>query len=123
MSYIKINGVDLPYPKRGVEVIVTTIVNAGRNANGKVVGQRIGRDQYKINGLEWPWLTAAEWNGILSLISDFYFNVTFPDPVSGNPRTVKMYCGDRAGKEYWLDANGQPTHYRDCKVNLIDTGE
>lgn len=122
-GYIKINGVDLPYPKRGVSPVVTTIVNAGRNANGVVVGQRIGRDQYKIDSLEWPWLTAAEWSSILSLISDFYFNVTFPDPVTGNERTIRMYCGDRSAEPYWVDDNGHPTHYRNCKVNLIDTGE
>ena len=122
MSYIKINGQDLPYPQRGVQVIVSTVVNSGRNADGVVVGQRIGRDQYKINGLEWPWLTASEWQQILTLISGFYFNVTFPDPVSGSARTVTMYCGDRSAEPYWVDENGTPTHYRNCKVNLIDTG-
>lgn len=122
MSYIKINGVDIPYPKRGVQPVVTTIVNAGRNANGVVVGQRIGRDQYKLNNLEWPWLTAEEWGNILTLISGFYFNVTFPDPVTGNAITVRMYCGDRSAEPYWVDENGNPTHYRNCKVNLIDTG-
>ena len=122
MSYIKINGVDIPYPKRGVQPVVTTIVNAGRNANGVVVGQRIGRDQYKLNNLEWPWLTAEEWGNILTLISGFYFNVTFPDPVTGNAITVRMYCGDRSAEPYWVDSNGNPTHYRNCKVNLIDTG-
>ena len=56
-------------------------------------------------------------------MSDFYFYVTFPNPVTGMQTTVKMYCGDRDAKEYWLDENGNPTYYRDCKVNLIDTGE
>ena len=51
MSYLAINGYELPPPKRGVRVIVTTVVDAGRNANGAVVGQRVGRDQYKIDGL------------------------------------------------------------------------
>ena len=123
MSYIKVNGVDLPYPKRGVKPVVTTVVNAGRNANGVVVGQRIGRDQYKLDGLEWAWLTAEEWGNILTLISGFYFDVTFPDPVTGNPRTVKMYCGDRSAEPYWVDGSGNPTHYLNCKVNFIDTGE
>ena len=123
MSYIKINGVDLPYPKRGVKPTVTTIVKAGRNANGVVVGQRIVRDQYKIDTLEWSWLTASQWGEILSLISSFYFYVTFPDPVSGSPITVKMYCGDRSVEPYWVDSSGNPTHYTNCKVNLIDTGE
>lgn len=55
MSYLAINGYELPPPKRGVHPIVTTVVDAGRNANGAVVGQRVGRDQYKIDGLEWSW--------------------------------------------------------------------
>ncbi|RDY21445.1 hypothetical protein [Criibacterium bergeronii] len=123
MSYIAINGYQLPPPKRGVSVVVTTVVNAGRNANGSVVGQRVGRDQYKIDGLEWAWLTADEWEGILSALSDFFVNVTFNDPVSNSSKTLKMYCGDRTGEPYWVDGSGRPTHYRNCKVNLIDTGE
>lgn len=123
MSYIVINGYQLPPPKRGVSVVVTTVVNAGRNANGSVVGQRVGRDQYKIDGLEWAWLTADEWEGILSALSDFFVNVTFNDPVSNSRKTLKMYCGDRTGEPYWVDGSGRPTHYRNCKVNLIDTGE
>lgn len=122
MSYLAINGRELPPCKRGVSVVVTTVVDAGRNANGAVVAQRVGRDQYKIDGLEWTWLTAAEWQRILSLVSDFYFNVTFNDPVTNSRKTIRMYCGDRHGEPFWVTDNGTPTHYRNCKVNLIDTG-
>lgn len=123
MAYLAINGYELPSPKRGVSVMVATLVDFGRDANGTVVGQKIGRDQYKIDGLEWPWLTAKEWQGILQAMKDFFFYVTFPDPVTNKLKTVKMYCGDRSAEPYWVDENGKPTHYRNCKVNLIDTGE
>lgn len=123
MAYISINGYELPPCKRGVKIIVTTVVNSGRDANGAVVGQRVGRNQYKIDGLEWAYLTAEQWESILQAISDFFFYVTFNDPVSGSRKTVKMYCGDRSGEPYWVDGNGTPTHYINCKVNLIDTGE
>lgn len=122
MAFVAINGHPLPSPKRGVGIIVTTVVDAGRNANGVVVGQRIGRDQYKIDGLEWPMLTAPQWETILAAMSNFYFPVTFTDPVTNTLRTVTMYCGDRRGDPYYLDDSGKPTHYKDCKVNLIDTG-
>ena len=122
-SYLLINGVEVPYPKRGVQPLVSTVVNAGRNANGVVVGQRIGRDLYKINQLVWPWLTAKEWSNILTLLSSFFVMVTFPDPVTMQRKTVRMYCGDRSAEPYWVDDNGSPTHYLNCKVNLIDTGE
>lgn len=123
MAYLAINGYELPPPKRGVNVIVTTVVDAGRDANGAVVGQRVGRDQYKIDGLEWPWLTSAQWERILSILSNFFVYVTFNDPVTNGRKTIKMYCGDRTGQPYWVDGSGSPTHYRDCKVNLIDVGE
>lgn len=123
MAYLKINGYECPPPKRGVEPIVTTIVDAGRDANGTVVGQRIGRDQYKLNNLEWSWLTAAQWSQILRLLSNFFVYVTFPDPVTNSPITIKMYPGDRTAEPYYVDDDGNPTHYRNCRVNLIDVGE
>ena len=45
MAYLAINGYELPPCKRGVNVVVTTVVDSGRDANGAVVGQRVGRDQ------------------------------------------------------------------------------
>jgi len=123
MAYLWINGQELPYPKRGVTPTVTTVVDAGRNLNAVVVGQRIGRDQYKIDSLEWAWLSAEEWSRILQLVSSFYFDLTFYDPVTNSKKTIKAYCGDRTAEPYWVDKNGKPTYYRNCKVNLIDTGK
>lgn len=123
MKYLAINGQEIPYPKRGVKALVTTVVDSARNVNGVVVGQRIGRDQYKIDALEWSYLTAAEWSRILQLMSGFFFNVTFYDPVTNGLKTLRMYCGDRSAEPYWVDENGKPTHYINCKANLIDTGE
>lgn len=123
MAYLEINGYELPSPKRGVNPVVTTVVDAGRNANGTVVGQRVGRDQYKIDGLEWAWLSAEEWSRILSILSNFFVYVTFPDPVTNERKTIKMYPGDRTAEPYWVDEDGNPTFYRNCKVNLIDVGE
>lgn len=122
MAFLQVNGVDIPTPKRGVSIVVSTAVDAGRNVNGEVVGQPVGRDLYKIDGLEWPWLTAAQWRTLLSAISSFFFNVTFTDPVTNSRRTIEMYCGDRSAEPYWLDSSGSPTHYLNCKVNFVDTG-
>ena len=81
MGYLKIDGYEPPYPKRGIEPIITTVVNEGRNANGVLVGQRIGRDLYKLNNLEWPWLSAEQWSELLSHLNTFVFDVTFYDPL------------------------------------------
>lgn len=122
MAFLKIGSYELPPCKRGVNILVTTVVDSARNVNGVVVGQKIGRDQYKIDSLEWAWLTAEQWESILQQMSSFFFNVTFPDPVTNTMKTVQMYCGDRTATPYWVNGNGKPTHYKDCKVNLIDTG-
>ena len=122
MAYITVNGYDFPPPKRGVKPTVTTLVDAG-NANGTVVGQRVGRDQYKIDTLEWPWLDAETWSNMLRVLDNFFVMVTFVDPVSNSYRTLKMYPGDRTAEPYWVDGSDKPTHYMNCKVNLIDCGE
>ncbi len=119
---IYINGREMPYPKEGLNFIVTTIVNSGRNVNAEVVGQKVGRDQYKINALEWPWLSAEQWSYILKCFEDFYATVTFPDMVNNDFITLKMYPGDRSAKPFWIGKDGKPTWYRECKVNIIDCG-
>ncbi len=123
MAYITVNGYDFPPPKRGVRPTVTTLVDAGRNVNGTVVGQRVGRDQYKLDTLEWPWLDAATWSNMLRVLSSFFVMVTFVDPVINTYKTIKMYPGDRTAEPYWVDGSDKPTHYMNCKVNLIDCGD
>ena len=121
--FFYINGEPLPFPDRSVTPTITTVVDSGRNINGVVVGQRIGRDQYKIDSVVFPYLTAAEWKRVLKLVSGFRFNLKFVDPVTNSWKTIKAYCGDRTAEPYWIDSNGKPTHYRNCKVNIIDTGK
>ena len=70
-----------------------------------------GRGSLRLNG-----------NGF-SILSNFFVYVEFNDPVTNKRKTVRMYCGDRTGEPYWVTEDGTPTHYRNCKVNLIDTGE
>ena len=103
--------------------MVATLVDSARNVNGTVVGQKIGRDQYKLNTLVWPWLSAEQWSSILKLFDNFYVTVRFPDPVNNAWKTMKMYPGDRSAEPYWIDDEGLPTYYTNCKVNIIDVGE
>ena len=121
-SSISVNGIWLPSPVRGLEVIVSSAVDNGRNSLGELIGERVGRDNYKINNLEWRGLTRAEWSGILELISGFTFMCKFPDPVYGGWVVVGMYCGDRSAQPYWLEGDGNFRWYESCKVNFIDRG-
>lgn len=122
-AFITINGNAYPAPKRGLNFQVSTIVDSARNANGVVVGQIVGREQQKINSLEWPHLSAELWSAILQEFENFYVVVSYPDMVTNTWTTRKMYPGDRSATPLWLDDSGFPTDYINCKVNLIDVGE
>ena len=87
---IYINGHEYPNYDRGPGLTIATNVNQGKNALGEFVGQRVGRDQDKIDGLQWSYLDAATWSSILKEFEEFVVTVKFPDmenraDVSGEP--------------------------------------
>ena len=103
-SFIKINGNPYPCPRRGLNLMVATIVDAARNANAVTVGQVVGREQQKFK--------------------NFYVTVSYPDMVNNTWTERKMYPGDRTAEPFHLDPVTQlPLDYINCKVNLIDCGE
>lgn len=121
---------DFPQPARPLNMQIATIVDSSRNANGVVVGQKVGRDQQKIDGLFWAHLTAAQWAAILAVFDQhFFLYIKYPNMVTGTWTVREMYCGDRSAEPLWLNLNenstnaGLPTDYINCKVNLIDTGK
>ena len=121
-NFIMVNGKAFPAPKRYPNMAVTTAVDSGRNANNKVVGQKIGRDNYKIDNLEWPYLDAATWSSMLKEFSNFFVDVRFWDMVNNDWITLKMYPGNRSADVFKINSDGRPTHYINCKVNIVDTG-
>lgn len=124
MAIIVINGTGLPTPIRGLKETVSTNVNSGRNALGEMVGEKVGRDIYKLDAVEWRWLTKAQWSAILRLVADnnFIFKCTFPDAVYGGFCTHWCYCGDRSCEPYYVNSSGDFTFYRSCTMNIIDCG-
>lgn len=122
-SFLNVNGYDFPCPRVGFQYIISTTVNAGRNANNAVIGQRVGRDLYKLNTLEWVGLEPETWQMMLRAVEDFYIPVTFEDYRTGQPITIIMYPGDRTAKPLFADPNSHKvTKYENCKFNLIDAG-
>jgi hypothetical protein len=117
-----VNGKPFPAPKRYPNMVVTTAVNAARNANNKIVGQKIGRDNYKIANLEWPYLDAETWSSMLKEFKKYFVTVRFWDMVENNWITLTMYPGDRTADVFKYDKTGRPVAYINCKVNIIDAG-
>ena len=122
-AFLNVNGYDFPCPRRGFSYTITTTVNSGRNANNAVVGQRVGRDQFKLDNMEWVGLDAIIWQRMLKAVEPFYIPVTFEDYRTGLPITITMYPGDRTATPLWVDKSRHiVTQYENCKFNLIDAG-
>lgn len=122
MAVITINGREFPAPDIGGNLVVATNVSDGKNALGEFVGQKVGRDQYKFDALQWKFLDAATWSAMLQEFDKFVVVARIPDMVNNRFVTIKIYPGNRAATPIAFDASGLPTQYRDCKVNLIDCG-
>lgn len=122
-SFLNVGGYDFPCPKEGFNYVITTTVNSGRNSNNVVIGQRVGRDLFKLNGMEWAGLDPKVWQMMLRAVEPFYIPVTFEDYRTGQPITITMYPGDRTAKPLFASPTSHiVTKYENCKFNLIDVG-
>lgn len=120
-AFLNINGYDMPPARYGFEYIISTAVDAGRNVSGAVVGQKIGRDLFKFNNLQFVWLTPETRMMILAALEPFYVPVTFENVKTGRPITIHMYPGDRTGKPYYVDKlTHMITRDETLSFNLID---
>ena len=119
---IKINGNDYPPFKR--TFVVTTLKKTRTNANGKTIGQKIGRDRLDFGSIVWGYLRADVWSEILKEFEDGYADVLYPDMVNNDWTTREMHVGERTAIPFSTDRNtGLPTAYVNCKMSLIDVGD
>lgn len=122
MAVLTINGRAFPAPDIGGNFIVATNVSDGKNAHGEFIGQRVGRDQYKFENLQWKFLPAETWAMMLQEFDKFVVTARIPDMVNNRFITFRMYPGNRSATPIEFDSNGLPTMYMDCKVNIVDCG-
>lgn len=122
-AFLNVNGYDFPCPRYGFQYTISTVVNSGRNVNGAVIGQRIGRDLYKLDQLQWVGLDPETRRMMLKALEPFYVPVTFEDYRTGNPITITMYPSDRTGKPLFADKlTHMVTKDELLSFNLIDCG-
>lgn len=120
-AFLNVNGYDFPCPRYGFQYIISTIVDSGRNVNGAVVGQKIGRDLFKLNNMQWVGLMPETRRMMLKALEPFYVSVTFEDYRTGQPITITMYPGDRTGKPLFADKlTHMVTQDEVLSFNLID---
>ncbi len=120
-NLIIVNGLALPAPVRGFEIITSQTVDAGRNTNGAVIGQLVGRRLYKLNNIQFNGLKSSDWEQIQQALEPFYVPVTFTDPKTNQRKTLTMYPSDLTGKPFQISGVSYDI-YETCKFNLIDCG-
>ena len=119
-DFLIVNGVKFPTPAPGFEIIHTQTVNAGRNANNAVVGQKVGRRLWKLSNLQWGGLDAETWKQMKEALEPFYVLVTFTGD-DNKRHTITMYPSDTTGQPLFVSGLSY-TQFRNCKFNLIDCG-
>lgn len=123
---IRINAADFVQPSFGVAYETQQLVDAGRNANGAIISQKIGRRLFKFSNLTWNVLTYADWHTIRTALEGFSASCTYWDDYEDSEVTRNFYFGDSSATPFKFEDSTnvlKPTMYRDCKVNIIDMGE
>ena len=128
MAWIKTStGIAIPEPAYGSgQVSISTLVNAGRNAQGNFIGQVIGNDKLKVE-LNWKVLTPTQFYNLLKLFDraqggKFVNTFTVYDPRTMTYRDLNMYVGDRSGQPIMVQSpgTGHPKYWVDVQANLIE---
>lgn len=119
-ALVTVNGTAFPEPS-SYEATTSTIVNSGRNTQGKVVGAVVRHDVAKVS-LSWNYLTAAQWATVLSLFTrNFYCSVRFLNQATNTYETRQMYVSDRTSGMWRRSPNsGNVMGWAGCKLALVE---
>lgn len=115
MALITISGVALPTPS-GFQVGIQDISKAERNANGRMIIERITTKRKLF--LSYSFLTESDASMILKQIAPTYYTVTYLDPQNKTMQSGSFYCGDR--NIGMVDYHNGVARYNDFSFNLIE---
>lgn len=122
-ALVKVGDYDFPEPST-YNANTSTLVDSGRNVQGKMVGSVIRDDVSKIE-ISWRYLTVEQWAKIQQCFRQstggkFINLVEFFDQSVGGWVTKEMYISDRkAGMWRRSPTNGDILGWTDCSLSLI----
>lgn len=121
-ALVTVAGYPLPEPS-SYSGSTSTIVDAGRNVEGKFIGSVVRSDVAKVE-LKWNYLTVQEWANINQLFlgpNNFVREVEFFDQARGTWTVREMYVSDRsAGMWRRHPVTGDILGWTDCALSLIE---
>ncbi len=97
-ALVTVDNYDFPEPST-YDSNTSTLVDSGRNVEGKMIGSVIRDNVSKIE-ISWKFLTVEQWSKILKCFNissggKFINTVTFFDQVAGGWITKEMYVSDK----------------------------
>lgn len=119
-ALITVDGVAWPEPSE-YSSNTSTLVDSGRNVQGKVVGAVIRHDVSKIE-VKWRYLTAKQWADVIGPFNtNFYVTVRFYDQSSAGYVTKQMYVSDRkSGMWRRHPETGEVMGWVGCSLSLVE---
>lgn len=116
MAILNIAGIAVKDPKLFQVEINDIDKESERNANGTMQRTRVAVKRKLI--IEWGPLSNSEISKILNAVSDVFFTVKYPDPVTGGMATKTFYTGDRTAPV--LRVKDGVVRWEGLKSNLIE---
>ena len=122
-ALVRVGDYDFPEPST-YSAVTSTLVDTGRNVEGKMVGSVVRADVSKIE-ISWKYLTVEQWARILQCFAGdkFVNDVIFFDQSKGdwNIEPKQMYVNDRKAGIWRRDpVNGNVLGWTDCALSLIE---
>ncbi len=121
-ALVSVGGYDFPEPS-AYSGNTSTLVDSGRNVEGRMVGSVIRDDISKVE-ISWKYLTVEQWASIQKCfrgLDKFVNNVTFFDQSVGGWVTKEMYVSDRKAGLWRRNPNtGDVLGWTDCSLSLIE---
>lgn len=114
---LKINGVAMASPSEFKVDISDLDGESGRNAKGYLIRDRVAVKR-KLE-CAWPPLKDGEISRLLQAVKGVFFQVEYPDPMTGSRQTKTFYVGDRSAPMYFKDGSGQHL-WQGLSMNLIE---
>ena len=121
-ALVSVGGYDFPEPS-AYSGNTSTLVDSGRNVEGRMVGSVIRDDISKVE-ISWKYLTVEQWSNILKCFTgfdNFVNTVTFFDQSKGGWVTKEMYVNDRKAGMWRRDSKtGDVLGWTECSLSLIE---
>lgn len=113
---LRINGVAVTAPKTFQVTISDLDGETHRNARGQMIRDRIAVKRRL--ECEWPALNDSQISTLLKAVQNEFFQVRYPDPMTGNNQTKTFYVGDRTSPMYRKVGNSHL--WEGLSMNLVE---